>query len=224
MKRRALHIFVLLLLGAIVNIAMAWGCGEFMKHSTKDVLPAERDKQFWHEMWPERFDPFVHTTYEDGFGVHYENIGCTIGRSTVQDAGATKRLQMGFPAISLEGSICIITLPPNKASVNVHRLTKLRIPAIKRGWTSQYRLSRRGGFRALPIGPVWPGFAINTIFYAAILWLMFFAPGTIRRTIRRRRGLCPACAYDLRGSASSQNCPECGAALPRVTPRDTITS
>lgn len=29
---------------------------------------------------------------------------------------------------------------------------------------------------------------------------------------RKRAGLCPACGYDLRGSAASPNCPECGAA------------
>ncbi len=62
--------------------------------------------------------------------------------------------------------------------------------------------------RALPLRPIWPGFAVNTIFYAALLWLPF-APFTLRRLIRRRRGLCPACGYDLR-HAEHEGCPECG--------------
>jgi hypothetical protein len=40
--------------------------------------------------------------------------------------------------------------------------------------------------------------------------LLFWAIGTSRRVRRKRRGLCPACGYDLR--ASSDRCPECGAA------------
>jgi hypothetical protein len=67
--------------------------------------------------------------------------------------------------------------------------------------------------RDLPYRPIWPGFAINTLFYAAILWLLFAAPFALRRRRRIKRGLCPACGYDLRGRASDSHanlCPECG--------------
>ena len=65
----------------------------------------------------------------------------------------------------------------------------------------------------LPYFPIWPGFAINTLFYAAILWLLFAAPGFVRRRVRIRRGQCGACGYDLRGQLDSKHktCPECGA-------------
>ncbi len=63
--------------------------------------------------------------------------------------------------------------------------------------------------RALLLRPLWPGFAVNTVFYAAILWLLFAAPFALRRWRRIERGLCPRCAYDLRGSDESA-CPECG--------------
>ncbi len=67
---------------------------------------------------------------------------------------------------------------------------------------------------ALPLRPLWPGFAINALFYAAILWLAFAAPFALRRRLRIKRGLCPRCAYDLHGSApGSSNCPECGEPL-----------
>ena len=72
-----------------------------------------------------------------------------------------------------------------------------------------------GEGRLLPLRPIWPGFAINTVFYAFILWLLFALGGTpfaLRRRRRIKRGLCPKCAYDLRGSATdSTTCPECGA-------------
>ncbi len=60
----------------------------------------------------------------------------------------------------------------------------------------------------LPLGPIWPGFAINTIFYAAILWLPF-APFQLRRNLRVKHGLCIKCGYDLRGT-EHEVCPECG--------------
>ncbi|MCI0632193.1 MAG: hypothetical protein L0Y44_16240 [Phycisphaerales bacterium] len=58
--------------------------------------------------------------------------------------------------------------------------------------------------------PLWPGFAINTIFYAAILWLLFAAPFALRRRRRIKRGLCPACAYPV---GESETCTECGRRL-----------
>ena len=64
----------------------------------------------------------------------------------------------------------------------------------------------------LPLRFIWPGFAINTVFYAAILWLLFAAPGFIRRRIRIQRGQCPACAYPVRGGTNPL-CTECGAAV-----------
>jgi len=60
---------------------------------------------------------------------------------------------------------------------------------------------------ALPCLPIWPGFAINTIFYAMILWGLFATPGMIRRRWRVRRGKCPACGYPVGTSAV---CTECG--------------
>jgi hypothetical protein len=59
----------------------------------------------------------------------------------------------------------------------------------------------------LPVLPLWPGFAINTLFYAVIVWLLFAAPFALRRRIRIRRGLCPACAYPI---GDSEVCTECG--------------
>ncbi len=59
----------------------------------------------------------------------------------------------------------------------------------------------------LPIHPIWPNFALNTIFYAAILWLLFFAPGVLRRRLRIKRHQCPACAYPI---GTNKLCTECG--------------
>ncbi|MCI0348786.1 MAG: hypothetical protein L0Z53_05115, partial [Acidobacteriales bacterium] len=76
------------------------------------------------------------------------------------------------------------------------------------------RMTWRGGIlfpqgngTHLSLNALWPGFAINTIFYATFLWLLFAAPGLVRRRIRIKRGLCPACAYPV---GESPTCTECG--------------
>jgi hypothetical protein len=63
--------------------------------------------------------------------------------------------------------------------------------------------------RVFPYAPLWPGFAINTIFYAAMLWLLWVAPGKIRRFIRVHRGRCPACGYIIAPGVGNK-CSECG--------------
>lgn len=45
--------------------------------------------------------------------------------------------------------------------------------------------------------------------YATVVWLIFGGLSLVRRILRRRRGLCLRCGYDLRGAAHSR-CPECG--------------
>ncbi len=66
--------------------------------------------------------------------------------------------------------------------------------------------------RTLPLRIIWPGFAINTFFYAGVLWMVVFVPGAIRRTRRLARGRCPRCAYPM---GSSALCTECGGSLTR---------
>ncbi len=64
--------------------------------------------------------------------------------------------------------------------------------------------------RPFPIRPLWPGFAVNTLFYAAVIWLLIPGPFVLRRFIRVKRGLCPVCGYRMGESAV---CSECGKAL-----------
>lgn len=80
---------------------------------------------------------------------------------------------------------------------------------------------------APPLTPRWPGFAANTLLYAAIVGVvagLVMLIGPLRRRRRVRRGLCPRCGYDLAGL---ETCPECGApprstlATPRAGASDT---
>lgn len=63
--------------------------------------------------------------------------------------------------------------------------------------------------KALPLAVIWPGFAFDTVFFAVIWFGLLFGFTTVRRFVRRQRGRCPKCGYDLR-SALEAGCPECG--------------
>jgi len=61
------------------------------------------------------------------------------------------------------------------------------------------------------MNPIFPGFIINTLFYAAIWFGIFFGVATLRRFIRKKRRRCVKCSYDLRGApGDDKGCPECG--------------
>jgi len=53
--------------------------------------------------------------------------------------------------------------------------------------------------RPIPLRPIFPGFVVNTLFYAAMWFGIFFGIAALRRFIRKKRGRCVKCSYDLRG-------------------------
>jgi hypothetical protein len=59
----------------------------------------------------------------------------------------------------------------------------------------------------VPILPLWPGFLVDTAFWGGAAFLVWSVPGLVRRGMRRRRGRCVRCGYELKDLAV---CPECG--------------
>lgn len=65
----------------------------------------------------------------------------------------------------------------------------------------------------MPLAPLWPGFAINAICWAAFWALPCVAVPALLARRRAGVGECALCKYDLRGT-SSRVCPECGREKP----------
>jgi hypothetical protein len=65
----------------------------------------------------------------------------------------------------------------------------------------------------LPLRPIWPGFAIDTLGYGLVLYLLYICVKVPRRFFvevsRMRRGCCISCGYQLQYDFV-RGCPECG--------------
>lgn len=67
-----------------------------------------------------------------------------------------------------------------------------------------------GGTKYLPTLPLWPGMLLDIFVFACVWGAFFLGPGWLRRALRRRKGLCPQCGYDIRSLSAITPCPECG--------------
>jgi hypothetical protein len=70
------------------------------------------------------------------------------------------------------------------------------------------RMAGGGAVRfTLPVRPLWPELALNTMAWAGGLWALVAGRRRVIERLRAAKGLCPGCAYEL---SDLHACPECG--------------
>jgi hypothetical protein len=203
MTRLVSRLVLVLLLGAIINVAVAVSLAAWVTVS-REYIPKDVSAAYWMRYAGSTKAHDSRTRYSEhvlGRGVGYRYIVLSAGYSS-PDYSPNTWFVVGYHHIVRASMplLCMETDTPHN-----HDKDRWKLTAPGRIDLEVVQL----GERPLPVRPLWPGFAINTIFYAAILRLPFAALGTLRRRRRIKRGLCPGCGYDLRGSASLTS-PECG--------------
>ena len=221
MKRHVFIAAIFLLAGAVVNVAVAWGCAILIRlmEPGRGALPRveaslwEREPDgswyFWeilrskdrgvllyHSFWDAGSEDIIY--YDVSAELRPDELAPSwAGLRTPPDTDYESRWVhgLGWPVVSMWRD---------------YDLSDTRFELLH-GLGLTFLPSDRGLPRAVPLRPIWPAFALNTLFYAAVLWLLIPGPFALRRFIRVRRGLCPACAYP-RGE--SEVCSECGKAIP----------
>jgi hypothetical protein len=186
--------------GAVLTVMVAWGLwlsteepdGDFAATASSWPMAVPDD-------WPERPEYWSNATSTrrlDRWAAHRTGAN---GKWEIM--GVASHYAIGWPARSMGlkdyGSIRFA-----QASTSSHH-DGMPLPGRTPLWLTP-DMTRP---EAVPRRPLWPGFALDTAFYGTLAFLLWSAPGFVRRQHRRRRGLCVGCGYELKGMPK---CPECG--------------
>lgn len=221
--RRAL---VCLLIGAMTNVLVAWGCviwtPEAESYSPHDVRPAagtvyvdqrnrmkgltrhdDGSKTYW----------YVRT----GIGWRYQTPAVTVWHDGVNQMHEYPYSQSisryaGWPMYALRSRV------DTSGRVHIHSMPRRwDLPPgeiIARGINTSDlpRFMRAQRERRLPLIPIATGFVLNTLLYALVIGVpLAYVLGRAHAWIRRKPyPACPACGYNLTGNTNG-TCPECGA-------------
>ena len=229
MKRVVPTIAVFLLAGLVVSVAVAWGCAvtidvDSPARSEQRTITVTAPREIWIVATQSRagakivisrrhrYDTEVKAV--SGFSVppedlvpswsqlqrpphRFEDRSCHGVSQVVDSRGWPLRMLWSEPVTTYW------------CDTTTHQSNPVAggIATSLREWNSLY-----GDVfpRTLPLRPIWSGISVNTVLYAAILWVLSGGPFFLRRRLRLRRGLCPSCAYPM---GASPTCTECGKTL-----------
>jgi len=205
MRRRIFMVVIFLLAGAIVNVAVAWWCGGLLLVNYPVAIHDEKraDPDLVQPLW-DRHRESGWPVAPDGMFIFELGGGFTL---LTAESGSTR--VGGPPTVIVSEGRCGWPMRSMKydfwgtSVAGGHYGSTLPAVGVMRP------LLRDPGF-FVPVGVIPVGFVIDSIVYAVVLWLLICGAFVLRRVIRVRRGLCPACAYP-RGEAAV--CSECGKAL-----------
>lgn len=212
MRKRWAKVVVSLLLGVVINVGVAWGVmlrfgvptsqPQRMHGEGKDIAwlkpvpvdwPAAANSWSRVEWW--------NCTIDDQMVVPVRTPGDRVERHVFGSLWV-RIVSWGWPRASLG----VVWMRKEPITMDAEGMPR-RERGVRGGLPMPAQFQRGPWANRLPIMPMWPGFAVNTFLYAVISGAVLFGPGATKRALRRRRGLCLKCGYDVAGL---QACPECG--------------
>lgn len=227
--RRLRRIILFLLLGAVVNVLVAWACAW-----RKDSLVFAKTSPSRETSWvPYEAREYLAQTEQDReprpphiaeFDVVTQfSLACTskhYSRRQSPNFGGFRHThsshEFGLPLRSMryaeQSWMCMAAFP---------EFASWRMPGWRGGWPIAPSIEQQdwasGSYvmpeYVYPLIPLSLGFAVNTMFYGSLAWFFLFGVTTLRRRRRIRRNLCLSCGYSLAGAVAVNNtitCPECG--------------
>ena len=240
MRRWTLQVLSWLVLGAVVNVAVAWWCARHEQPEIDGRLASIRAQiaeakaanrpvaQFFNgkeqtlyrwrlvdpspKAWPIPV-PQCWPERPDEVGVD-RGLGWTeiVGRNDSNDFPyySTICREYGMPFRSLWAWGQMAVFPETSEADPQPQSVVLPVPRALR-WAVP-------SIPFLPVVPLWPGFVMDSLVYAilgAVVWCGIC--GGFSKW-RGRRGRCVACRYDLAGMAPGSTCPEFGKASSIISP------
>ena len=236
-------IIVLLIIGAMINVLVAWTCVALAKTRMFDAIAlgrmraehyAAEDAKAAQGENPdtERYLALLLLAPGTRVLIADESGDAQNRRIATQSAGwpwlaldaeqtrdrasdltthwgvAMGKMTLHYPTLNI-GSAGLPAFPASRTAL----VGPPAPPAVARVAVTAAPIMAQKADRLLPMRPIWPAFALNTIAYAFATWLMWLLWTMTMRTQRRLRGRCGRCAYPV---GVSPVCTECGH---RVRPR-----
>jgi len=217
MMRWTLRISLFLLLysggGVVTTVGVAWGCAlltPVVHHNPESWSGYEMNGGLWHTSYWKWCGKHLYATYSESVSdlrrprrLRPDAIPPWVRRPpkqerhlTEHDDGYTVFQDMGCGWPFVAGAYAFDDVHGKRGPLHQETHWVLEVGHLTDG-------------RSLPLKPIFPGFLVNTLFYAAIWFGIFFGVAALRRFIRKKRGRCVKCSYDLRGQFD-KGCPECG--------------
>jgi hypothetical protein len=223
-RRRVILLITCVVLGAIINVAVAWSCAIWSRPNVTKAfaLPQAVTDDLWLRLAPLSWSIHIQKC-ETGpiipHGSRQETFGLTldvalVSRVCVVKHGPLESNSIGVFVVDWSVIEYRMGWPIRSVWANAARTSDTKELTIAGAWQFPENITwaRIGRGQVLPYRPFWTGFIINSVFFAAIIWLLIRGPFEIRRRVRQYRGQCQACGYPI---GSSAMCSECGAPVPR---------
>lgn len=193
-----------LLLGAIINVAVAWGpavwFGLLSGYGIYSSAPTSEEIRWWNAVVsPGADDIPTEVDRPDMFPIGFD---CAEMRSNGKAGEVLAyRWRSGLPLRSM-GYYSWTVNPKTFDASEWHT-----------SWSLAFDVHRSGGWTTvvLPLTPLWPGFVVDTLLFAALAALILGGWRWMGRRWRLMCSRCPACNYPI---GASPVCTECGAPLP----------
>lgn len=195
-----------ILIGCALNVLVAWACAYLVTTRTFDAMLLGRLRaEAYRSMPADGSDPYL--------ALVFVGFGCRTLEIEEGDDVAWQHVS-GWPWLSMAGEQRTSGSPQPGERLwwsfrSPRRLALVFGPLIRGGAGAAgaplFPVRTVDGI--LPLRPLGAAFTLNSLFYAAVLWLVWTVPALVRGMVRHLRGCCPRCGYPI---GPSERCSECG--------------
>lgn len=200
MKRLLREFALVLILGSVVSIVVAWSCALWSKRTGVLTEPQFAPKIVLNKRFA--IEEIENATY---LGKQEQSFGNLYVFSTMRQAKVdmyeyrhttVNMFRQGWPMLCLTGEY--------RFGYQAKRSSSYALVATPHWLLESHRM--------IALGPMPLGMLVDSAFFGTPLWLLSFGIERLKTTIRKRNKRCINCGYDLRGTKHDA-CPECGVQL-----------